>query len=118
MFSISEQDGPELSYDVYQVGLDSLYNSVKRSFFKDTVYTLYGQIDFVFPYGWVSSDAATWGALDAYQYHNESGQPYGSYLLCYADRFVKITFDTWYTEPPTAEQMALVGETLGSGPLS
>ena len=82
VFSISEQDGPELSYDVYQVGLDSLYNSVKRSFFKDTVYTFHGQIDFVIPHGWVAADAAPWGALDAYQYHDEDGQPYGSYLLC------------------------------------
>lgn len=118
VFSISEQDGPELSYDVYQVGLDSLYNSVKRSFFKDTVYTLHGQIDFVFPHGWVSSDAAPWGALDAYQYHDEDGQPYGSYLLCYDSRFVEISFDAWNAAPPTAEQMTLVGKVLGSGPLS
>ncbi len=118
VFSISEQDGPELSYDVYQVGLDSLYNSVKRSFFKDTVYTFHGQIDFVIPHGWVAADAAPWGALDAYQYHDEDGQPYGSYLLCYDSRFVEISFDAWNAAPPTAEQMTLVGKVLGSGPLS
>ena len=118
VFSISEQDGPELSYDVYQVGLDSLYNSVKRSFFKDTVYTFHGQIDFVIPHGWVAADAAPWGALDAYQYHDEDCQPYGSYLLCYDSRFVEISFDAWNAAPPTAEQMTLVGKVLGSGPLS
>ena len=118
VFSIPEQDGPELSYDVYQVGLDSLYNSVKRSFFKDTVYTFHGQIDFVIPHGWVAADAAPWGALDAYQYHDEDGQPYGSYLLCYDSRFVEISFDAWNAAPPTAEQMTLVGKVLGSGPLS
>ena len=118
VFSISEQDGPELSYDVYQVGLDSLYDSVKRSFFKDTVYTFHGQIDFVIPHGWVAADAAPWGALDAYQYHDEDGQPYGSYLLCYDSRFVEISFDAWNAAPPTAEQMTLVGKVLGSGPLS
>lgn len=118
VFSISEQDGPELSYDVYQVGLDSLYNSVKRSFFKDTVYTFHGQIDFVIPHGWVAADAAPWGALDAYQYHDEDGQPYGSYLLCYDSRFVEISFDAWNAAPPAAEQMTLVGKVLGFGPLS
>ena len=118
VFSISEQDGPELFYDVYQVGLDSLYDSVKRSFFKDTVYTFHGQIDFVIPHGWVAADAAPWGALDAYQYHDEDGQPYGSYLLCYDSRFVEISFDAWNAAPPTAEQMTLVGKVLGSGPLS
>ena len=118
VFSISEQDGPELSYDVYQVCLDSLYNSVKRSFFKDTVYTFHGQIDFVIPHGWVAADAAPWGALDAYQYHDEDGQPYGSYLLCYDSRFVEISFDAWNAAPPTAEQMTLVGKVLGFGPLS
>ena len=118
VFSIPEQDGPELFYDVYQVGLDSLYNSVKRSFFKDTVYTFHGQIDFVIPHGWVAADAAPWGALDAYQYHDEDGQPYGSYLLCYDSRFVEISFDAWNAAPPTAEQMTLVGKVLGSGPLS
>ena len=103
---------------MYQVGLDSLYNSVKRSFFKDTVYTFHGQIDFVIPHGWVAADAAPWGALDAYQYHDEDGQPYGSYLLCYDSRFVEISFDAWNAAPPTAEQMTLVGKVLGSGPLS
>ena len=110
--------GLRLEYTIWEVGTGFLYEPVKNSFFKDTVFTVHGQIDFVIPHGWVSTDAAPWGALDAYQYHDEDGQSYASYLLCYADRFVVITFDTWYTESPTAEQMALVGEALGSGPLS
>ena len=114
----SYSDAPELTYTVWEVGISSLYGPVKNSFFKDTVYTFHGQIDFVIPHGWVAADAAPWGALDAYQYHDEDGQPYGSYLLCYDSRFVEISFDAWNAAPPTTEQMTLVGEALGSGPLS
>ncbi len=114
----SYSDAPELIYTVWEVGISSLYGPVKNSFFKDTVYTFHGQIDFVIPHGWVAADAAPWGALDAYQYHDEDGQPYGSYLLCYDSRFVEISFDAWNAAPPTAEQMTLVGKVLGSGPLS
>lgn len=114
----SYSDAPELTYTVWEVGISSLYGPVKNSFFKDTVYTFHGQIDFVIPHGWVAADAALWGALDAYQYHDEDGQPYGSYLLCYDSRFVEISFDAWNAAPPTAEQMTLVGKVLGSGPLS
>ena len=114
----SYSNAPELTYTVWEVGISSLYGPVKNSFFKDTVYTFHGQIDFVIPHGWVAADAAPWGALDAYQYHDEDGQPYGSYLLCYDSRFVEISFDAWNAAPPTAEQMTLVGKVLGSGPLS
>ena len=114
----SYSDAPELTYTVWEVGISSLYGPVKNSFFKDTVYTFHGQIDFVIPHGWVAADAAPWGALDASQYHDEDGQPYGSYLLCYDSRFVEISFDAWNAAPPTAEQMTLVGKVLGSGPLS
>ena len=114
----SYSNAPELTYTVWEVGISSLYGPVKNSFFKDTVYTFHGQIDFVIPHGWVAADAAPWGALDAYQYHDEDGQPYGSYLLCYDSRFVEISFDAWNAAPPTAEQLTLVGKVLGSGPLS
>ena len=56
--------------------------------------------------------------LDAYQRHDESGTPTGSYLLCYENRFVEIRFDGWDNAAPTAEQMALVGEALGFGALT
>ena len=110
--------GLRLEYTIWEVGAGFLYEPVKNSFFKDTVYTFHGQIDFVIPHGWVAADAAPWGALDAYQYHDEDGQPYGSYLLCYDSRFVEISFDAWNAAPPTAEQMTLVGKVLDSGPLS
>ena len=109
--------GLRLEYTIWEVGAGFLYEPVKNSFFKDTVFTVHGQIDFVIPHGWVAVDAAPWGALDAYQYHDDTGYPLNSYLLCYDDRFVEIDFDNQIA-PLTAEQMALVGEALGSGPLS
>ena len=102
---------------MYQIKLDCLYEPLKSSFFKDKVYTIHGQIDFVIPHGWVSTDAAPWGALDAYQRHDDTGYPLNSYLLCYDDRFVEIDFDNQIA-PLTAEQMALVGEALGFGALT
>ena len=118
VFTVSPEDGPELDYTVYQIKLDCLYEPLKSSFFKDKVYTIHGQIDFVIPHGWEAADAAPWGALDAYQRHDESGTPTGSYLLCYENRFVEIRFDGWDNAAPTAEQMALVRDILGFGALT
>ena len=118
VFTVSPEDGPELDYTVYQIKLDCLYKPLKSSFFKDKVYTIHGQIDFVFSPGWEAADADPWGALDAYQRHDESGTPTGSYLLCYENRFVEIRFDGWDNAAPTAEQMVLVGEALGFGALT
>ena len=109
--------GLQLKYTIWEVGAGFLYEPVKNSFFKDTVFTIHGQIDFVIPHGWVAADAAPWGALDAYQYHDDTDYPLNSYLLCYDDRFVEIDFDNQIA-PLTAEQMALVGEALGFAHLS
>lgn len=118
VFTVSPEDGPELDYTVYQIKLDCLYEPLKSSFFKDEVYTIHGQIDFVIPHGWEAADAAPWGAPEAYQRHDEDGNPTGAYLLCYEDRFVEIRFDGWDNAAPTAEQMALVRDILGFGALT
>ena len=116
---VSEEDGPELLYEIYEVKLDCLYEPVKQSFFKDTVYNIPGKFKFTVPQSWTPVDAAPWGALDAYRFIREDNTPIGKFLLCYADRFVEIRFDPWYDgAAPTEEQMALVGTVLGSGPLS
>lgn len=57
-------------------------------------------------------DPAPWGAQEAYRYVL-NGQTLEHYVLCYPHRVVEITLD-W---TPTAEQMAVVGEKLGRGPL-
>ena len=58
------------------------------------------------------TDPAPWGAQEAYRYVLD-GQTLEYYVLCYPHRVVEITLD-W---TPTAEQMAVVGEKLGRGPL-
>ena len=119
VFSISEQDGPELLYEIYEVKLNCLYEPVKQSFFTDTVYNIPGRFKFAVSQSWTPVDAAPWGALDAYRFIREDNTPIGNFLLCYADRFVEIRFDPWYDgAEPTEKQMALVGTVLGSGPLS
>ena len=108
----SRNDDPYLEYSVYKLGLKSLYEPVKNSFFKDAVFTIHGQIDFVIPHGWVAVDAAPWGALDAYQYHDDTDYPLDSYLLCYEDRIVEISSDLWANTVPTAEQMRQIEAAL------
>ena len=58
------------------------------------------------------TDPAPWGAQEAYRYVLD-GQTLEYYVLCYPHRVVEITLD-W---TPTAEQMAVIGERLGRGPL-
>ncbi len=62
---------------------------------------------------YVPIDPAPWGAQEAYQSAYEDSGPVDDYLLCYPDRIVAFDPD-W---APTREQMALVGEKLGRGPL-
>lgn len=108
-------DKPDLVCTVWEVGLDRLYEPVKKSFFKADEYRIHG-MTFSIDRELRGIDAAPWGAVDAYQYYQE-GEPYSTYLLCYEERFVKIRFDGWNEAAPTAEQMALIGETLGHGAL-
>ena len=116
---VSEEDGPELLYEIFEVKLDCLYEPVKQSFFTDTVYNIPGRFKFAVSQSWTPVDAAPWGALDAYRFIREDNTPIGNFLLCYADRFVEIRFDPWYDgAAPTEKQMALVGTVLGNGPLS
>ncbi len=116
VFSIPEQDGPELFYSVYQVRLSCLYKPVKDSFFREVQRRNQNSYP-ISSCNWKAVDAALWGAQEAYQYVCD-GELWSTYLLCYQDRMVNISFAPWYDTLPTAEQMALVGEALGSGPLS
>lgn len=116
VFDVSEQDGPELFYSVYQVHLGCLYKPVKDSFFRE-VQRRNRNSYLISSCDWKTVDAAPWGAQEAYQYVCD-GELWGTYLLCYQDRMVKISFAPWYDTLPTAEQMALVGEVLGSGALT
>lgn len=52
-------------------------------------------------------DASLWGAEEAYQRYS-SGEPWDTYLVCWPDRIVEITF-SW---TPTTEQIAVAAEKL------
>ena len=112
VFSISDQDGPELFYSVYQVHLGCLYKPVKDSFFRE-VQRRNRNSYLISSCDWTPVDAAPWGAQEAYQYVCD-GELWGTYLLCYQDRMVKISFAPWYDTLPTAEQMTLVEAILGN----
>lgn len=112
VFNIPEQDGPELFYSVYQVHLGCLYKPVKDSFFRE-VQRRNRNSYLISSCDWKAVDAAPWGAQEAYQYVCD-GELWGTYLLCYQDRMVKISFAPWYDTLPTAEQMTLVEAILGN----
>lgn len=88
-----------LRYDVAVVKVPALYGLCRDHYLGgDSRYT--------------PVDPAPWGAQEAYRYVL-NGQTLEHYVLCYPHRVVEITLD-W---TPTAEQMAVVGEKLGRGPL-
>ena len=88
-----------LRYDVLVVKVPALYSLCRDHYLgEDSRYA--------------PTDPAPWGAQEAYQYVLD-GQTLEYYVLCYPHRVVEITLD-W---TPTAEQMAVVGEKLGRGPL-
>ena len=60
VFSISEQDGPELLYEIYEVKLNCLYEPVKQSFFTDTVYNIPGRFKFAVSQSWTPVPRALW----------------------------------------------------------
>ncbi len=93
-------DIPYLTYETVNVKVPALYGRCKQEmleqFRRDERY--------------VSIDPAPWGAGEAYQRIQEDGTATGQYLLCYGETLVEISFD-WEV---TKEQMAVVGQKLGS----
>jgi len=82
-------DRPEIRYTVTTVHAAFLYDACVNDLMKDQDY--------------VPTDAAPWGAGDAYWDAQDL-----AYILFYDDRIVEIKF-TW---EPTTEQMAIVGQKL------
>lgn len=88
-----------LLYHVAEVKVPALYGLCRDQYLGDD--SRYAPVD-----------PAPWGAEEAYRYVVD-GQTLEFYLLCYPGRVVDITLN-W---TPTAEQMAVIGEKLGRGPL-
>jgi len=97
---------PDLGYTVTTINVPFLYNWCKSQLFKTSAKGYGG----TYTIAYQETDAAPWGAVEAYCQLDEFGEKTRSYLLCYPKRIVRIHFD-W---DPTAEQMATVGQKLDS----
>ena len=98
-FRIYGEKTHSLRYDVAVVKAPALYGLCRDHYLgEDSRYA--------------PTDPAPWGAQEAYRYVLD-GQTLEYYVLCYPHRVVEITLD-W---TPTPEQMAVIGEKLGRGPL-
>ena len=93
---------PELNYEIYIVKVPELYgfceNQMKRLIVLSASWN--GEL--------VEGDGASWGADRAYRLVMDDGTEKDVYLLCYADRLVRIEFN-W---TPTQDQMSIVGRQL------
>lgn len=103
------EDHPELHYHVVTVKIPALYGWCLEQMLAEFSHN-YGRPED--ETGWEaheSIDPAPWGAEAAYQLVL-GGAAQEQYILCYSDRIVEIGFN-W---EPTAEQMLIVGEKLGT----
>ena len=100
----------ELSYELIQVHLPCLYGPVKESLIEDRQDKVQG--DAVFVNHYEPSDPSVWKAEEAYQLHWSDGI-LDTYLVCWPNRIVEITF-YW---PPTREQLEKAGQLLSTAPL-
>ena len=97
---------PVLEYTVTQVKIPALYNMCKNALLAE-----YDGSDEIWQDRvYAPIDPIPWGAAEAYRVMDEEYGPWDRYLLCYPDRFVEFRPD-WELTP---EQMALVGEKLGT----
>lgn len=103
------KDAPSLDYTVITVKLPALYDLCRDHLLDkyDTQGTGLLPLKYFAPIA-----PAPWGAREAYQFVMD-GKTRDTYLLCYEDRIVRMDLD-W---EPTADQMAVIAEKLGRGPL-
>ena len=107
---MGDRDVPELAYTVVEVKWDSLYAAAENALLQRA--ERHNSPDF--PEFWetyIPIDPSPWGALRAYQIR-EGGEMKNSYLLCWEDHLVTITFYDWEGSV-TQAQMAKTGEILG-----
>ncbi len=96
----------ELRYTVAEVKWNFLYDFIKQAVL-DSRQDEKGD-DFVFTNHYEPVDASVWNSDDAYQLH-WSNSVLDTYLVCWGNRIVEISF-SW---EPTSEQIAIVAEKLG-----
>ena len=98
-----------LDYEIIQVRAPFLYGLCRDSLLHDREERWNRDMPEEAWYTYEPADPAPWGAEEAYRWTSREYGPRNTFLLCYPDRFVEISFD-W---EPTRSQMALAGERLG-----
>lgn len=100
---------PCLEYSVTHVKVPLLYNLCKNALLAnwERDWKPEGEKDYAVPTGPVP-----WGAEDAFQLANQAYGLENTFLLCYEDRIVEITFSPGWEV--TTEQMALIAEKIGT----
>ncbi len=102
-------DVPGLDYTLTLVKAPFFYDLCRTRLIRERDETHDPDVPEGFKRVYLQEDPAPWGAEEAYRLAWQDTGPSNTYLLCYADRFVEISFD-W---EPTLEHMATVGEKLG-----
>lgn len=100
---------PRLEYTITHVKVPALYNLCKNALLADWEqdWRPEGEKDYAVP-----ADPVPWGAEDAYQLANQEYGLENSFLLCYEDQIVEITFSRGWEV--ASEQMALIAEKIGN----
>lgn len=102
-------DIPDLDYTLTLVKAPFLYDLCRTRLIRERDETHDPDVPEGFKCVYLQEDPAPWGAVEVFRLVWQDTGPLNSYLLCYEDRFVEISFD-W---EPTLEHMATVGDKLG-----
>lgn len=102
------KDIPRLEYTMTIVNVPSLYEMCKNHMIDKKDETDDANVPEGFKQVYLEQDQAPWKANEVYQLSCQDSGALNSYLLCYDDRIIEISFD-W---EPTEEQKAIVGGKL------
>ena len=104
------KDIPQLEYSMTIINVPLLYEMCKNHTIDKTDETDNTNIPEGFKRVYLKQDPTPWKANEVYQLAYQDTGTLNSYLLCYDDIIIEISFD-W---EPTTEQMAIVGKKLNN----
>jgi hypothetical protein len=104
----NRKDIPRLEYTLTIINVPVLYEMCKNQTIDKKDETDNADIPEGFKRVYLKQDPVPWEANEVYRLSYQDTGALNSYLLCYDDRIIEISFD-W---EPTAEQMAIVAEKL------
>lgn len=102
------KDIPQLEYTMTIINVPSLYEMCKKQTIDKKDETDNSDIPEGFKHVYLEQDPTSWKANEVYRLAYQDSGALNSYLLCYDDKIIEISFD-W---EPTTEQMAIVAEKL------